>query len=376
MKNYLPFQLEDFVCDEFFIDWCLTSSAETNIFWNEYIQSHPDQKATILQARQLVLDLNKLEKTKEKQHITGMGEAVWSKIEDHMSKPAVPLRVHSRYQMIIAVAAVGALLLGALLWLQKPTISHDKQLSTSAKTEWINYENDNGLPATITLPDASTVTLAPFSYLKYPIAFSEEQRKVFLKGEAFFEVTRDTLKPFMVFANETITSVLGTSFRITAFEGDENVEVEVKTGRVAVYAQVASNVESTESKEMIVMADERIVMKRPNKKLEITPNQKVVFNRKGEEMVKTITSLPQLIVKIEELPQFQFIDESVVKVFHMLETAYGIDLEFDTEKLANCTIRATLDDEPLLEKLNIICLALDLTFLEKDAVIYIDGDGC
>lgn len=374
MKKYLPFQLEDFVCDEFFIDWCLASSAETNIFWNEYIQSHPDQKATILQARQLVLDLNKLEKTKEQQHL--MGEDIWSKIQDHMSKPATPLRVHSRHRMMIAVAAVGILLVGALLWLQKPTISQNKQLQISAKTEWINYENNNGLPATITLPDASTVTLAPFSYLKYPIAFSEEQRKVFLQGEAFFEVTRDTLKPFMVFANETITSVLGTSFRITAFEGDENVEVEVKTGRVAVYAQVASNLESTESKEMIVMADEKIVMKRPNKKMEITPNQKVVFNRKGEEMVKTITALPQLIVKIEELPQFQFMDESVVKVFQMLETAYGIDLEFDAEKLTNCTIRATLDNEPLLEKLNIICLALDLTFLEKDAVIYINGDGC
>lgn len=374
MKKYLPFQLEDFVCDEFFIDWCLASSAETNIFWNEYIQSHPDQKATILQARQLVLDLNKLEKTKEQQHL--MGEDIWSKIQDHMSKPATPLRVHSRHRMMIAVAAVGILLVGALLWMQKPTIFQNKQLQISAKTEWINYENNNGLPATITLPDASTVTLAPFSYLKYPIAFSEEQRKVFLQGEAFFEVTRDTLKPFMVFANETITSVLGTSFRITAFEGDENVEVEVKTGRVAVYAQVASNLESTESKEMIVMADEKIVMKRPNKKMEITPNQKVVFNRKGEEMVKTITALPQLIVKIEELPQFQFMDESVVKVFQMLETAYGIDLEFDAEKLTNCTIRATLDNEPLLEKLNIICLALDLTFLEKDAVIYINGDGC
>ena len=61
-----------------------------------------------------------------------------------------------------------------------------------------------------------------------------------MKGKAFFDIARDTSQPFVVYANETITKVLGTSFTIKAFEGEKDVEVSVKTGKVAVYANVSS----------------------------------------------------------------------------------------------------------------------------------------
>ncbi|MDF1868382.1 MAG: DUF4974 domain-containing protein, partial [Saprospiraceae bacterium] len=185
-------------------------------------------------------------------------------------------------------------------------------------------------------------------------------------------IARDTTKPFLVYANETVTKVLGTSFRITAFEGEKTVEVEVKSGKVAVYA----NVDSENKKIMIVETDEKMLIPLPNKKLEVTPNQKVVFDKKEDEMIKTVAKLPQIITKLETLPQFEFEEESVVKVFNALELAYGIDLEYDEENLKNCPITTKLKDEPLFQKLSIICAALSLEFSEKDAVISIKGEGC
>jgi len=127
---------------------------------------------------------------------------------------------------------------------------------------------------------------------------------------------------------------------------------------------------------MVIQTDEKIYIPRPDKKLEVTPNQKVVFDAKASDMIKTITPLPQLITKIETLPQFQFRDESVAKVFEVLEQAYGIDFEFNKEKLMDCTITTKLKDEPLFQKLKIICTALNLTFTEQDATIFIHGNGC
>lgn len=127
---------------------------------------------------------------------------------------------------------------------------------------------------------------------------------------------------------------------------------------------------------MVIQTDEKIYIPRPDKKLEVTPNQKVVFDAKASDMIKTVTQLPTIITKIEALPQFQFKDESVVEVFEALEQAYGINFEFDKEKLSTCTITTKLNDEPLFEKLNIICTALNLTYVEKDATIFIRGNGC
>ena len=114
----------------------------------------------------------------------------------------------------------------------------------------------------------------------------------------------------------------------------------------------------------------------PNKKLEVTPNQKVVFDRTAEDMVKKVTELPKLITKLENLPQFQFKDEPVVTVFQALEKAYGIKLEYDKQILKNCTITTKLEDETLFQKLNIICMALNLKYHEKGASVIIHGDAC
>jgi hypothetical protein len=82
------------------------------------------------------------------------------------------------------------------------------------------------------LPDSSLIYLNKNSSLVYPEKFLKNERTIYLKGEAFFEIRKDSARQFKIFADSSLTTVLGTSFNIKAYEKDEQVEVIVATGKV------------------------------------------------------------------------------------------------------------------------------------------------
>ena len=367
MKNYENFEPEDFAADDDFITWCLIPDQQSVRFWNDWIQKHPERRLKVLEAKQLVSDIRSIET--EAYQVLDENE-IWDNIDAQISKEEKPRIFHVNWALSAAASLL--LLIGAFFFF----FQNESQLEKEADEEWVKIENNSGITKSILLSDNSTVELEPFSHLRYPKEFNGTQRKVILKGEAFFDIARDTTKPFMVFANETITKVLGTSFRIIAFEGNKKVEVEVKTGKVAVYANVPSGENFDEKKRIIIEADVPVILPMPNKKLEVTPNQKVVFDKVAEEMVKAIIPEPTIVTEIEEIDQLEFNSESVVAVFEALELAYGIEIEFDESQLSDCTITTKLDEEPLFEKLDIICMALDLKYTKKDVTVIIEGNGC
>ena len=92
----------------------------------------------------------------------------------------------------------------------------------------------------IELPDNSRVWLNEHSILKVAGTFDNRQRRVSLKGEAYFEVTRNEEKPFKVFTGRTTTKVLGTSFNLM-YDTSHNVQLIVNTGSVEFYKKYSFN---------------------------------------------------------------------------------------------------------------------------------------
>lgn len=86
----------------------------------------------------------------------------------------------------------------------------------------------------IELADGTKVWLNSASRLQYPVVFSGDRREVYLEGEAYFEVKRDTAKPFVVHAGSQEITVLGTSFGVTAYEGETNDYTTLVSGKVKV----------------------------------------------------------------------------------------------------------------------------------------------
>lgn len=92
----------------------------------------------------------------------------------------------------------------------------------------------NGEHKRIILPDGTSATLNAGSYLRYPREFITDVRRIEMNGEAFFEVTRDEEKPFLIHTKDADVKVLGTSFNVKAFDMDEQLTVSVQTGKVQV----------------------------------------------------------------------------------------------------------------------------------------------
>ncbi|RQO72250.1 anti-sigma factor [Pedobacter sp. KBW06] len=89
----------------------------------------------------------------------------------------------------------------------------------------------------VILPDGTKVWLNAGSSLKYPTAFAAQERKVFLRGEGYFEVTHDQSRPFRVQSDDQVVEVLGTHFNISAYENDGDVKTTLLSGKVQVKTQ-------------------------------------------------------------------------------------------------------------------------------------------
>ncbi|MCL3779281.1 DUF4974 domain-containing protein [Prolixibacteraceae bacterium JC049] len=103
-----------------------------------------------------------------------------------------------------------------------------------------NYNNSNwseiyvplGESAEVTLPDGTHVWLNSGSKLTYPPQFSEDNRDVSLKGEAFFDVVHNPKSPFFVNTSNLKVEILGTQFNVEAIEGESEVNVTLVKGKV------------------------------------------------------------------------------------------------------------------------------------------------
>jgi transmembrane sensor len=141
----------------------------------------------------------------------------------------LPLR--KRFFSIPYAAVWAGLLLCFGTWYGITT--YNRQPAPIQTIAMLESKNPMGQRSKIVLPDSSTVYLAGGSKLIYPQRFSAGKREVALQGEAFFEITKNPKKPFIIRTGNVQTRVLGTSFLINAFKG-QPMKVEVATGKVRV----------------------------------------------------------------------------------------------------------------------------------------------
>ncbi|MDR2912030.1 MAG: FecR domain-containing protein [Alistipes sp.] len=91
-----------------------------------------------------------------------------------------------------------------------------------------------GQRAQVTLPDGTNVWLNSLSTLRYPTSFGREERRVFLDGEAYLEVMKNTGKTFVVATDKGDIEVLGTSFNVDAYSGSDFFETSLIEGKLNV----------------------------------------------------------------------------------------------------------------------------------------------
>ena len=147
------------------------------------------------------------------------------KIVGGFAEPRIPwtIRWGRRIRNIAAVLLIPLAALCVLLW-QHPAVPD---------VEWCEFAVVQGHTDSLTLPDNSRVWLNAGSRLIYPRRFDGRTRKVFLSGEAYFDVAKDADHPFILNAGEVRVRVLGTQFNVTSYENMESVSVCLIEGSVS-----------------------------------------------------------------------------------------------------------------------------------------------
>lgn len=359
-EKYAGYSVEDFVKDEKFIAWVKFSHPEEDLFWLDFIQNYPGQQETIIHARQIVTHLREASRMPVDQNDVS---EIWSKLESTLAEEGENTGRVLTINWKKWVAAASVILLSALIWWNYPSTNDQPQvyarLIEQAENPLKEVINTASGTISVILPDGSTVKLEKASRLSYDRDFRGKQREVFLSGAAFFNVTKNPEKPFIVYANELVTKVLGTSFTISAFEENKKVTVSVRTGRVSVFKNTALTRLDADHKGIILI-----------------PNQQAAFTKEDETLVRSLVEAPQVVVSQQELRDLTFTNAPLPDIFEALEKAYGVEIVFDKALLSNCRLTTSLGNETLFERLDIICEALEASYKVIDAQIVIDGKKC
>jgi ferric-dicitrate binding protein FerR (iron transport regulator) len=369
MDKYSDGDVENLATDPAFRRWVLEPADGDNARWEEWMIRNPEQAGAVHQARLMVLaiqqrfgdELTEADIDLEIAALIGRVGASVS-VADEAKEAKVISPVWRRYWWQVAAAVLLAVTLG-WYW-QYSAGSGGSPAYQSMQQETVpltEKENRSRQPVSIRLSDGSTVVMEPGSRLRYPEKFTGKRREVYLSGEAFFQVAKNSYQPFLVYANQTVTKVLGTSFRIKAFDKAQTVSVAVKTGRVSFYA--AKEYEKLQREDQ---PETRGVI--------LTPNQRGMFHLADKRLEKGLVEQPELLSAGKTPAELVFEDRPVSEVLQLLERSYGIDILYDEEALARCPITTTFGDESLYERLSLICQAIGSAYEVTDGQVIINSN--
>ncbi|GAB4044521.1 FecR family protein [Spirosoma litoris] len=370
--NYRTYNAEDFLFDESFRQWTSGSSAQAVDFWEQWLIQNPDRADVVRQAQELVRALNEhyQDDATDARFTSELNRLMQLAAERRDAEVEPPIQALPQQSWWRWAAAASIILVAGLgVWLYSrtsiPKTSPDSyaQLTKTAVLPLQEKVNTTNKPINVLLCDGSLITLRPKSRLSYPKHFKKTSRTVYLNGEAFFDVARNPAKPFLIYANQTVTKVLGTSFLVRAYEEEKAVTVTVRTGRVSVYTK-----QDFEKAQLSGLRRTEGVI--------LTPNQQMTYNLIDRRLQKALVEKPTALMP-EILNREQvFEDAPVAKVFSTIERTYGVKFIYNEEDLSACLVNLTFFNENLLERLDIVCQTIGASYELLDGQIVISSRGC
>lgn len=158
----------------------------------------------------------------------------------------------------------------------------------------------------VTLPDGSNIWLNAQTTIQYPVSFNKGNRQVKLDGEAYFDVAKDSKRPFIVNTKECSVEVLGTKFNIDAYSSRDKFETVLMEGSVKVS-----------------MLDD------PTQAVSLKPNNKV-YRSNGKLLTQKVSNYERYRWK-EGL--ICFVDEPFKVVMEDFEKFYGLTIVVNNQKV-------------------------------------------
>jgi transmembrane sensor len=374
--------IDDLVASESFRKWIMEKDEQEAIFWSAWIEQNPVHIEWVATARAMIMDLTQQQVAPlSEEEINTAANIIQQRIADLNStttdtehrgylsersaraSKGVPFFVRLKPALAIA-ASLLVVVVGYFMYQQRtdhPTSNNAyEQFLQETKNKSFVYNNSTDSAQHILLSDGSEVILEKNSQLNYAANFTSGKREVYLSGNAFFNIARDPVHPFIVYTQNIVTKVLGTSFWVKARTNGQTASVLVKTGKVSVF-----------KRENFTHSD---AVSGTLKGLVLTPNQEMVYDVANAQMSKSLAATP--VITKDTITTFNFDDTPASEVFKRLQEAYGITILLDEEVVRSCSISASLGNEAFYEKLHIICKIINATYQVIDGNVVINAKGC
>lgn|ERR1035437_256716 len=302
MLDYTTYKAEDFLLDESFLNYCRNISAD-KAFWKNFIEQNPGMLPEITHAKKLYSIVSitvseeekKMEADKLKSKISAYSEQT---IMEKSSAPVYPVSTKIKKWLPGLAAAVIGIIISIALWY---SITGNKRYYNTSVAEFTKarfekvIRSGNNERKQVQLPDGSMVELNYGSTLKISDTYNQSQRWVYLEGEAFFTVTPDKEKPFVVITGKTATTALGTSFKVRNYDGEKVSNVMLATGRVKVQAMTNKN----NREELILLPGEQATILKNNLFVKSTFNQEILHDWRTMKIVFDKANLDKIINTLE-----------------------------------------------------------------------------
>ena len=187
-----------------------------------------------------------------------------------------------------------------------------------------------GMTTAFVLPDGTNVSLNSGSVLRYPEFFSEDKREVELIGEAFFDVTKDPNKRFVVkTTGDERVEVLGTSFNMEAFPGDSILSTTLLEGKVRFVSDAGS--------------------------VQMNPGEKLVYNNKTSKAKLTKTNGEAETAW--KYGKIIFDNTPFNEVLRMLSKRFNVDFVVKNEKYRKDSFTGTFSTQRLEQVLDVFSIS-------------------
>ena len=356
------FSVDELIVDDSFINYCLQKNQEDSLYWQRYLTNHPLEREKIEEARKIVLGLTvMLRQQKDSRKTTN---SVFQQKDKEIFK-IPPLQKLLKYAAAVAAVFIIALIV-------KTTIdasenhkgSHSvASINTERHTDFL-FKTQNGEKKLITLPENTNIWLNAGSQLQLDKGFGKENRRVYLSGEALFDVTHNEKIPFIVCIQKCEIKDMGTLFNVKAYPGDKQSETSLLRGKV------------------------EIELNNSPHKIFLSPNEKVVINNDDVSLVKKKQSYTTPVIKdINLLPlSYNQKDSAVIETawaqnrleivnedfFHMkdkLERWFNVKINIKDNAVGKYPFTATFENEDIRQVLQALQYAYHFNYtIEKNEV--------
>jgi ferric-dicitrate binding protein FerR (iron transport regulator) len=270
-------------------------------------------------------------------------ERMFHQIKTRVDESGRKRKIHNHtfaywLQYAAAIILLFAIGLGTHTFIKRPQSINKELLVTAEK----------GQRANVTLPDGTKVWINSHSQISYPTDYGENERRLSLNGEAYFEVAKDENKRFIVNAGEMEVEALGTSFNIKAYSEDETIITTLFSGKIKTTVANAST--------------------------ELLPNQFASYNRQSRKL----TYMDAENVNYASMwrnNELAFNSQLLSEIATTLHRLYNVNIEFKSEKLRHYRFSGVIKNNSLENVIEIISLTAPIQYeTNGDTIVLIERE--